>query len=103
MTVQANAQAMKDAAKNPNGAMVGMAGVNMVNMTGNATAAALRDVNANAAPAAESWTCPKCGAVCTGNFCPVCGEAKPAASFCPHCGKEVPAGATFCPHCGKQL
>ena len=103
--VQGTIDAMKDAAKNPNGAMVGMAGVNMVNMTGAATAAAFRDTNANAAPAqnANTWTCPKCGAVCTENFCPKCGEPKPAAAFCPQCGKEVPAGATFCPHCGKQL
>lgn len=102
----ATADAMRDAAKNPNGAMASMVGVNMMGATGANTAAAFRQANPGqtAVPAQEeSWVCPKCGATCTGNFCQVCGEAKPEGKFCPHCGKPVPAGANFCPSCGKQL
>ena len=102
--IQATADAMRDAAKNENGAMTGIMGVNMMNMTGSQTATAFRNANpAPQAPQETSWTCPKCGAQVTGNFCSVCGEPKPAQSFCPHCGKPVTPGANFCPSCGKQL
>ncbi|MBR0461142.1 MAG: SPFH domain-containing protein [Erysipelotrichaceae bacterium] len=101
--IQGTVDAMKDAAKNPNGAVAGIAAVNMINNTGAATAAAFRGGNETPAPAGATWTCPKCGAVCTENFCPKCGEPKPAAKICPKCGKEVPATAAFCPFCGEAL
>ena len=103
--IQATADAMRDAANNENGAMNGIFGVNMMNNTGASTLGAFR----NASPSqtaqnnADTWTCPKCGATCTGNFCTVCGEAKPSKSYCPTCGKEVAPGSNFCPHCGVKL
>lgn len=48
-----------------------------------------------------SWKCPKCGSVNTGNFCPNCGTAKPAAPaswFCPQCGTKNTGN--FCTNCG---
>ena len=103
--IQATADAMRDAANNSNGAMTGIMGVNMMNTVGGNTASAFRSVNPSTpeSNSDQKWTCPKCGATCTGNFCTVCGEPKPAMGYCPSCGKPVPQDAKFCPHCGKQL
>ena len=74
-------------------------------------------------PAAAAWDCPKCGRTgITWNFCPDCGEKKPApraaetwncpvcgmsglsSDFCPECGtKRVdPARGWICPNCGAK-
>lgn len=120
--VSAQADAMRDAAKNPNGAMTGFMGVGMAQGAGGMNAQNLfamgqqqQQAQAAAAPAADSWKC-ACGATATGNFCPQCGAAKPAASagwtcscgsinqgkFCANCGKAKPAGALLykCDKCG---
>ncbi len=107
-TVGANAEAVVAAAKNPNGAAMGMMGVGMVNGMGmQQTAANLYAMGAAqqpaqpAQPAADGWTCPKCGSVATGNFCTNCGTAKPApvgAWTCPKCGASV--SGNFCTNCG---
>ena len=58
------------------------------------------------APAeADSWTCPDCGTVSTGKFCPECGASRPAVEetaewTCPECG-TVSTGK-FCPECGAK-
>ncbi len=116
--------AMNTAAANENGAMAGLMGVGMTMNTGGASIPGLFAAGAAqttaAAPAAEGWTCPKCGkAGNTGNFCSACGTAKPApaegwtcpkcgkvntGNFCPDCGTakpEAPAAWT-CPKCGKE-
>ena len=107
----AKAQAIKDAANNPNGAVAGIYGMNAVAGAGddlNAMYAAGAAANAakaaaqTEAPNPNAWTC-ECGSVNDGNFCPKCGKPKPAARFCPQCGKEVDADAKFCPYCGVQL
>lgn len=83
--------AIKDAANNPGGAMLGVAGVNMVQQTGGATAAQLYQM-AGQQPAQQA-----------GAFCPSCGKAVPAgAAFCPSCGKPVAPATWVCPKCGKQ-
>ena len=107
-TIGANAEAVVAAAKNPNGAAMGMMGVGMVNGLGmQQTAANLYAMGAAqqpaqpAQPAADGWTCPKCGSVATGNFCTNCGTAKPApagAWTCPKCGASV--SGNFCTNCG---
>ncbi len=118
------AQGIKDAAKNPGGAMNGIVGVNMfanaANITGGYTQpqAAPAPAPAQAAPA-DGWTCPKCGKTNTGKFCMECGTPKPAPAakwVCPKCGKEnegkfcmecgtpkpVAPAKWVCPKCGKE-
>ena len=52
-----------------------------------------------------TWTCSKGHSGNTGNFCPVCGEPKPAENKCPNCnhdfGDQEPS--KFCPECGYKL
>jgi membrane protease subunit (stomatin/prohibitin family) len=107
--IQAQTQAMKDAANNAGGAAVGFMNMNMAAQAGGANAAELYSMAAaqNAAqqtagaPAvsANSWTCPNCGSVNTGKFCPECGMARPSSEWtCPSCG-TVNKGK-FCTECG---
>ena len=127
--VSAVNDAIRDAAKNPNGAMMGVVGLNAIQgVGGNDLAMVQQQAAANQAAAqaaaaqqaaANTWICPKCGKENTGNFCMECGEKKPAppaAWICPKCGKEntgnfcmecgtkkpeAPA-AWICPKCGKE-
>ena len=104
--------AMNTAAGNEGGAMNGFIGMGMAMNAGGMNASNLYAMGQNqpvqpapAAPAApvNGWTCPKCGTVATGNFCPDCGERKPApaASWtCPKCG-SVNTGK-FCSDCGEK-
>ncbi len=119
--VDAQAQAMKDAAKNEGGAFNGFLGMNMaMGQGGGANVNSLYQMsqqqsapeNAPAAPAA-GWKC-ACGQQNSGNFCTECGAAKPAdgwkcacgsmnqGKFCPNCGAKKPAGAPLyrCDKCG---
>ena len=114
ISVQANAQAMKDAAKNPNGAMMGFAGMGMAQQAGGVNVGQLMQqaqaqqqsqaaqMQAPSA-AAAGWTCPSCGqAGNTGKFCGNCGTAKPAEPevwTCPSCGQTGNTGK-FCGNCG---
>ena len=106
--VEAQAQAMKDAAKNPGGAMNGFIGYGMAQQAGGAniqnlfTMGQQQQQQAPAAPKADSWKC-ACGAVNTGKFCAECGAAKPADKAgwtCPSCG-AVNKGK-FCAECGAR-
>ena len=97
----AKAEALKDAAKNPNGAVVGMAGVNMIGGSNDNSLEALY-ANKKEEVKADTWKC-ECGSVNDGNFCPKCGKARPEGRYCPHCGASLPADAAFCPKCGKAL
>ena len=113
MTVQANAQAMKDAAKNANGAMMGFAGMGMAQQAGGVNvgqlmqqAQAQQQAAAQMQPAGAAsagWTCLSCGHKGnTGKFCSNCGSAKPAEPeewTCPACGQTGNKGK-FCPSCG---
>ena len=107
----AQADAMRGAATNPNGAVGGFMGLGMAGGMG-ANVASLFEMSgqqnqtaAAAAPAApaDSWTCAKCGAVATGKFCPECGAPKPApanAWVCTKCGTENKG--KFCSNCGEK-
>ena len=112
--VGAQADAMKAAASNPNGAMAGFMGMGMAQGVGGANAQNLfamgqqqaqqnPQAQAQTAPA-NSWKC-SCGATATGKFCPECGAKKPEAKpvdgwVCPKCGKT--ATGKFCPECGEK-
>ena len=107
MKVNAEAQAMMDAAKNPNGAAMGFFGMNMAQQAagGGTDAASLyamgQQQQAAKMQAAGGWKCPKCGKEGnTGKFCGECGTPKPAEGWkCPKCGTEGNKGK-FCFECG---
>ena len=125
--VGAQADAMKAAAANENGATAGFMGMGMaMNAGGGMNAQNLFAMGQQAqpgapaaAPAAEGWKC-SCGAVATGKFCPECGAKKPETNtadgwkcscgtvnkgkFCSECGAKKPADAyTYrCDKCGWE-
>ena len=111
--VGAQADAMKAAASNTNGAMAGFMGMGMAQGMGGMNAQNLfamgqqQQQQAQPTPAQapdNSWKC-SCGATATGKFCPECGakkpEPKPADGWtCPKCGAH--ATGKFCPECGEK-
>jgi membrane protease subunit (stomatin/prohibitin family) len=90
MMAAASAEALKSAASNTNGAMMGFAGMNLATNAGaGLMGAANQNVQAQAAPAA-----PQAGVVAaTGgavpNFCPNCGTPTNGANFCGNCGTKL--------------
>ena len=118
----AQADAMKAAANNPNGAMMGFMGMGMAQQAGGINAQNLfamgqqqqamnqqmqQNVVQQAAPSAAptGWKC-SCGATATDKFCPECGSPRPAETgwtcscgtvnkgkFCTECGAKKPAAA----------
>ena len=108
--VGAQAQAMQDAAKNPNGSMMAFAGMNMAGQAGGMNASQLFSMGAAqapqqaapapapAAPAAGSWTC-SCGTVNSGKFCSNCGSPNPAGPWTCSCGTQNTG--KFCSNCGS--
>ena len=105
------AEAMREAANNPNGGMAGMgvgmgAGAAMGQMFTQSMNAATGAAPA-AAPAGATAACTACGqAIPAGSkFCPSCGAQQTAAAgaFCPGCGQKVEAGVKFCPNCGQKI
>jgi membrane protease subunit (stomatin/prohibitin family) len=108
MKVNAEAQAMMDAAKNPNGAAMGFFGMGMAQQAaaGGTDAASLfamgQQQQAAKMQPAGGWKCPKCGKEGnTGKFCGECGTPKPADGWkCPQCGHEGNNGK-FCSECGS--
>ncbi len=118
--VQAQAEAMKSAAANENGAMMGFMGMNMAAQAVGFNAQSLYQMGqqqpspAPAAPAADSWKC-ACGTENTGKFCTECGAKRVIGwtcscgsvnkgKFCPNCGAKKPATAPLyrCDKCGWE-
>lgn len=120
--VQAQAEAMKTAAGNKNGAMMGFMGMNMAQAAGGLDANSLYQMGqrqSSAQPSAPTasgaWKC-SCGAENTGKFCAECGAPKPAEGwtctcghvnrgrFCTECGAKKPASAPLyrCDKCGWE-
>jgi len=109
-TVASQGEAMKTAAANPNGAMMGFMGMGMAQQAGGANAAQLFQMGqqqatqaAPAAPAANGWKC-SCGATATGKFCPECGSKKPEPKSANgwKCACGAMATGKFCPECGSK-
>ncbi len=111
--VGAQADAMRDAAKNHGGAMGGFVGMGMAMNAGGMNASNLfamgqqqQAQQAQQQPAqpqapADVWTCPNCGKAASGKFCTECGTKKPEDGWtCPSCGK-VNKGK-FCNECGAK-
>ncbi len=111
MLVGAQAQAMQDAAKNSGGAMLGFAGMNMVQGAGGMTAQNLYAMGASptppptptppTTPAEGGWTC-ACGKTNTGKFCAECGAKKPEAKASWTCGCGTENFGKFCQNCGGK-
>ncbi len=123
--VQAQAEAMKTAAANENGAMMGFMGMNMAQTAGGFNANDLYRMGQHQTPqqpaasapktAGDTWKC-GCGTENTGKFCVECGAPRPAAGwvcscgsvnkgkFCPECGTKKPAAAPLyrCDKCGWE-
>ena len=131
--VGAQSEAMKSAAGNPNGAMMGFMGMGMAQQAGGMNAQNLfamgqqmgtqqnysrpgygqqpgggQEASQKVKPAEDGWTC-ACGSVNKGRFCPNCGAKKPAAAplyRCDKCGwePEDPRNPPkFCPECGDPF
>ena len=118
--VDAQAEAMKAAASNSGGAMMGFMGMNMAQQAGGLNDNQLFQMSQQAAPApqaapaADSWKC-SCGAENVGNFCVECGAKRVQGwmcscgsvnkgKFCPQCGAKKPAAAPLykCDKCGWE-
>lgn len=122
------ADAMKAAASNQGGAMMGFMGMNAAQQAGGMNSSALFEMGQRQAPppqqqpAADSgtWACTKCGnGGNKGRFCAECGSPKPAPAasnswtcacgatnkgkFCAECGKPKPSATTKkCKSCGWE-
>ncbi|MGI6085263.1 MAG: SPFH domain-containing protein [Acetivibrionales bacterium] len=128
--VDAQSDAMRTAASNPNGAMMGFMGMGMAQQAGGMNAqnlyamgmqqqqAQAQQAGTSQAPAGASlentWTC-TCGTQNKGKFCTNCANPRPASpsqwncscgtantgKFCYNCGKPAPSAASFrCNKCG---
>ena len=114
--VQAQAEAMKNAASNAAGAMTGFMGMNMAQQAGGVNAAQLFQMGSqqpsSSAPQANGWKC-KCGTVNTGRFCTECGASQGwvcscgavnKGKFCAECGAKKPENEPQyrCDKCGWE-
>jgi len=124
--VAAQSDAMKSAAENPNGAMMGFMGMNAA-MNAAPNTGSFFDMAGQEAKQAQNaggWKC-ECGAVNKGKFCSECGKPQPVdttwqcecgaknkGKFCSECGKarleewKCECGTmnkgNFCNECGKK-
>ena len=116
----AQAEAMKSAAGNPNGAMMGFMGMNMASgMNGGANLQGLYNQGAEKRQQEEqarqmaaqeqsaqqqtgSWTC-SCGTLNEGKFCMNCGSPKPQAPENWTCSCGAVNHGKFCTNCGKPF
>ncbi|MFA5575667.1 MAG: SPFH domain-containing protein [Tissierellaceae bacterium] len=110
--VGAQADAMKGAAKNEGGAMMGFMGMGMAQQAGGMNAQNLfamgqkqgaQQNQGNQESQQTTWTC-SCGTANSGKFCTECGSPRPAK--CSNCGYEPEDPGNppkFCPECGNKF
>ena len=126
--IGAQSDAMRAAAQNEGGAMMGFMGLGMAQQAGGANAQDLfnmgkageqarpqPDKEARPASKGAGWVC-SCGASNNGKFCSECGAGKPQegwicscgavnkGKFCSECGQKKPQGALLykCDKCGWE-
>ncbi len=102
------ADAIGDAAKNPNGGNLAGLGVGFGagRAIGDTFVNGLATENTPRQKAQNTVKCEKCGAKVKegAKFCPECGNKMEQEKVkCPECGAEVAKNAKFCPECGKKL
>lgn len=102
--VEAQAEAMKAAASNPNSAITGFMGLGLAQTAGGFDLnTLLKTANAQENIANEnSWTCPKCGNNNTSSFCSNCGTQKPSAKATWVCSCGSSNSGNFCTSCGTK-
>lgn len=103
--VGAQADAMRAAASNANGAAMGFMGMNMAGAAGGVNIQGLYDMGRQSVQnpvhqsSGQGWNC-ACGKTGnTGKFCAECGAKQPADTWDCVCGKTGNTGK-FCPECG---
>ena len=128
--VSSQAEAMKKAAENKNGAYAGFMGMNMAGGADTSSLFNMAQEKKGKEESGDFWTCScgaknkgkfctecgaqrrtlsswvcSCGAVNTGKFCSECGKKRPEAKKCPSCGWSAKEGENpkFCPECGQKL
>lgn len=102
------AQAIRDAANNPNGG-AGLAGMGVGIGAGMAMGNTMMN-SYNQEPAKSEQTtngpkCTNCGVslVAGAKFCSNCGTPVQTKKFCTNCGCQLDPNAKFCSNCGKAL
>ncbi len=113
----AQADAMRTAAANENGAMTGFMGMGMAAQASGLNAndlfrmgqqpqqtaaqqAQMAAAGTASAPPAEAWIC-KCGTMASGKFCPECGSPKPTETQSWTCSCGTVNKGKFCENCGS--
>lgn len=86
LMASATADAMKNAASNENGAMMGFAGLNMAQ---NAGGAAMNVANQNAQNAGGANSTVGVAGTAGAKFCPNCGNPTNGSNFCSNCGAKL--------------
>ena len=118
--VEAQSEALKGAASNEGGAMIGFMGMNMAQNAGGINAQDLYKMSQESAQSNDSkvnkdeWRC-SCGTKNTGKFCVECGKPRidgwlcscgstNKGRFCSECGKPKPVDAPLyrCDKCGWE-
>lgn len=97
--VGAQADALRDAARNPSGAVGGFVGLGMASQAGGARAESFFEMSGR--KKSEGWTC-SCGQENSGRYCSACGSPRPDSSSwtCPECN-SLNSGK-FCTNCGSR-
>lgn len=97
------ADALKDAANNPNGNNLAGLGVGLSAGASMGSLFAQNLSGENPEKVSNLTTCTNCGAKIKkgAKFCSECGEKQILS--CPNCGIEVKKNAKFCPECGTKL